>query len=83
MTFSSCFDVVPTSDSALAERFNALIGNILANDPSGNGYPFGVVSKLAISVINFSILGKSFNSNGKSCAQNLKERLTKLEKSDG
>ena len=68
MTFSSNFDVVPTSDTKLAERFNSLIGNILANDASGNGYSFDVTSKLAIAVINFSILGKSFNSNSKTCA---------------
>ena len=75
MTFSSNFDVVPRSTTELADKFLALIGTILANDPSGTGYPFDVTSKLAIAVINFTILGKSTSSNAKTCAQNVKQRL--------
>jgi hypothetical protein len=67
MTFSANFDVVPSSNSELAAKFNSLIGFLLSND-SANSYGFDITSKLSIALINFTILGKSNTSNSNSCA---------------
>lgn len=77
MTFSSNFDVTPSSNPDLASRFSSLIGILLSQDPTGAKFDFDITSKLAIAVINFSILGKSKSSNSTACAQNLKQRIEK------
>jgi len=77
MTFSSNFDVTPSSNPELAARFTSLIGILLSQDSTGSRYDFDITSKLAIAVINFSILGKSKSTNATACAQNLKMRIEK------
>lgn len=83
MTFSSNFDVTPSSSPELAGRFHSLIGIILSQDATGSKYEFDVTSKLAIALINFSILGKSKTSNATACAMNLKQRIEKDPNSSG
>lgn len=83
MTLSSNFDVTPSSNPELAGRFNSLIGMLLAQDSTGSRYDFDITSKLAIAVINFSILGKDKSTNAISCAQNLKNRIEKDANANG
>lgn len=83
MTFSSNFDVTPSSSPELAGRFNSLIGILLSQDSSGTKFDFDITSKLAIAVINFSILGKNKSTNATACAQNLKQRIEKDPNASG